>query len=132
MTARQAIAELRDESTGGTLSYGYREGWHAALTALELRIAAKPRAAKPAQSRHVAAFLKERFPEGTSLECSGGRFTPRAEQVDRGRLKAYRELMGRDVPSLDGPAAAQFAYGTRGTGRSDKQRDAAVLYGARV
>lgn len=92
--------------------------------------ARKPGAASPAQSRHVAAFLRERFPEGTSLP---GVYSRYGYNVDVGRRSAYRDLMGRDVPDLAGPAAAQFAYGMRGgEHKSSKAREAALLMAARA
>ena len=72
-----------------------------AKTSTKTKSAAKPKpkaAAKPKQSRHVTWMLKQRFV---------------GEPDESTQRFMYANLMGHQPPTLEGIAAAQFAYGSR-------------------
>lgn len=115
MTTLEAVAVLR------TIPAGVETARERAITVAIERLLAEPRAtaprkttAKPKGSQNVAAFLKIKFPTGTTV---GSEYL------------LYEELTGHAVPEVDGALAVQLAYGQRHAGGS-KGRDAAILYAA--
>jgi hypothetical protein len=103
MTKARAATLLAELAEGDTSEYGR------ALALAVTALTPKPRTAKPKMNRHVAAFLKMRFPSGTTT-------VPYAE------MAALRAADAKLSPE----AAAQFAYGRR----DRRAPDAAVLYAA--
>jgi len=117
VTTLEAVAVLR------TIPAGVETARERAITVAIERLLAEPRAtaprktaAKPKVSQNLAAFLKLKFPTGTTV---GNEYV------------LYEDLTGHAVPTIDGPLAVQLAYGHRGPHhRSTKPRDAAILYAA--